>query len=68
MYTLNSSKYQAYYKQTVYSVLHLSISIFVALTFMRIWNSHGNTIVMDQNRTSRKETSFLGVLLLAAVL
>ena len=32
---------------------------------MRSSNSHRNTLVTEQNRTSRKQTSFLGVLLLA---
>ena len=58
----------SYYYLTVNSLVHLSISIFVAFTFMRSSNSHRNTIVTERNWTSRKQTSFLGVLLLAAVL
>ena len=48
----------SYYYLTVYSVVHLCISIFVALTFRRNRNCHRNTIVTEQNRTSRKQTSF----------
>ena len=33
----------------------------MAFTFMRSSNSHRNTIVTEQNRTSRKQTSFVGV-------